>query len=89
MFKNGLSLIKDFFSTEVTTDIAPYHHLFNDRFMQKYTNFSTWHQFTQERTHEWDVFVRDETTFTSWNEMLIKAQERYVLEQPIGPYQFM
>ncbi|WP_209122188.1 hypothetical protein [Alkalihalobacillus sp. BA299] len=103
MLKAVFTNFKKMFVEHYTSTIAPYHLLFNERFMERYTSFYSWHQFIRNsyldttnfqdmieaHKEEWDQFIARTTHFNSWSEMLNKAEEQYVLERPHGPYLFM
>jgi hypothetical protein len=66
--------------------------LFPSSFMRKYTQFSTINEmvnnspfkvesevdFKNIPDNDWDVYVREKTSFQSWNEMKSKAAEEYM-----------
>ncbi|WP_216827768.1 hypothetical protein [Alkalihalobacterium elongatum] len=103
MLKSVVTNLQKIFIDQYCATIAPYHLLFNEQFMERYTSFYSWEQFQQNsyldtsniknlinsNKEEWDQFVAQTTHFNNWSEMLNKAEEHYVLERSCGPYQFM
>ncbi|MFV8829267.1 hypothetical protein [Alkalihalobacterium sp. APHAB7] len=103
MIKSVISSLQKMFVEQYSTTIAPYHLLFNEQFMARYTSYYSWQQFLRNgyfdtvdiqniinsNKEEWDQFIAQTTHFSTWSEMLNKAQEQYVLERPDGPYQLM
>ncbi|OLO40435.1 hypothetical protein BTR23_08090 [Alkalihalophilus pseudofirmus] len=103
MFKVVLTNLQKMFVDHYSSMVAPYHLLFNEQFMERYTSFYSWQQFIrnsyldaeniqamiESNKEEWEQFIVRTTRFSSWREMLDKAEEQYLLERPPGPYQYM
>jgi hypothetical protein len=70
---------------------VPIEALLNGSFMSKYTKFSSFDemiaahpyqgQWTDIPNEEWDEYVKETTSFSSWDEMLSKAGEIYLAKQ--------
>ncbi|UTR09969.1 hypothetical protein MM300_19125 [Evansella sp. LMS18] len=102
MIKNVIGWFQGLGSTE-TVYTAPFLMLFNQRFMTAHTPFASWGEFRNMGgswlaeqpdemlflTEEWNMYVQENTNFSSWEAMLHKAEEQYIMEKPFGPYQMM
>ena len=88
--------LKSFKEQKVTFNL-----LFSPAFMTKYSQFNTIDEMVEKSPfkveseedfknipdNEWDKFVRERTTFQSWDEMMSKAGEEYLgkrVQQSLG-----
>lgn len=74
---------------------VPFTELFNDKFMVKYTSFKTLDELFEKSGFkvesqedfknipdaEWDIFIKENTKFSSWEEMYSEAATKYVATQ--------
>jgi len=74
---------------------VPLNNIFPSSFMSKFTQFSSFNEMVNKspfrvKTEEdfknipdkdWDAYVREKTSFNSWDEMLSKAGEQYFGKQ--------
>ncbi|WP_157884828.1 hypothetical protein [Halorubrum aethiopicum] len=69
-----------------------YYDIFTDRFMSKYTRFTSFREFMYEsptqldhppspQTRDFDRFVSKKTVFDDWEEMKEKAIEEWVVSE--------
>ena len=86
--KAHLSKIEDNLSKMSKTDSLSFDELFTSDFMFKHTDYSSFDEFLSASgftqsfedipDDDWDIYVSQHSSFTSWEEMVDNAVEQYV-----------
>lgn len=86
--KDHLSKIENNVSKLSKTDNISFDELFTSGFMSKHTNYRSFNEFLSASgftqsfedipDDDWDTYVSQHSSFTSWEEMLDTAVEQYV-----------
>ena len=86
--KAHLSKIEDNLSKMSKTDSLSFDELFTSDFMFKHTDYSSFGEFLSASgftqsfedipDNDWDIYVSQHSSFTSWEEIVDTAAEQYV-----------